>query len=48
MAEARDRYLPVRKDDILSALAQQRAFADPAGSEKFRRLCEMLARDLSL
>ena len=28
MAEARDRYLPVRKDDILSALAQQRAFAD--------------------
>ena len=43
MAEARDRYLPVRKDDILSALARQRAFADPAGGEKFRRLCEMLA-----
>ena len=43
MAEARDRYLPVRKDDILSALAQQRAFADPAGGERFRRLCEMLA-----
>jgi hypothetical protein len=43
VAEARDRYLPVRKDDILSALARQRAFADPAGGEKFRRLCEMLA-----
>ena len=43
MAEARDRYLPVRKDDILSALAQQRTFADPAGGERFRRLCEMLA-----
>jgi Protein of unknown function (DUF3754) len=43
VAEARDRYLPVRKDDILSALAQQRAFADPAGGERFRRLCEMLA-----
>jgi hypothetical protein len=40
--DTRDRYLPVRKDDILSALAEQRAFADPAGGEKFRRLCEML------
>ena len=39
MADARDRYLPVRKDDILLALAKQRASADPAGSEKFRRLC---------
>jgi Protein of unknown function (DUF3754) len=43
VADARDRYLPVRKDDILSALAKQRASADPAGSEKFRRLCEMMA-----
>jgi Protein of unknown function (DUF3754) len=43
VTDARDRYLPVRKDDILSALAQQRASADPAGSEKFRRLCEMMA-----
>ena len=43
MTDARDRYLPVRKDDILSALAQQRASADPAGGDKFRRLCEMLA-----
>jgi hypothetical protein len=37
VTDARDRYLPVRKDDILSALAQQRASADPAGSKKFRR-----------
>ena len=43
MTDARDRYIPVRKDDILSALAQQRASADPAGSDKFRRLCEMMA-----
>ena len=43
MLDTRDRYLPVRKDDILSALAEQRAFADPAGGERFRRLCEMLA-----
>jgi Protein of unknown function (DUF3754) len=43
VADARDRYLPVRKGDILSALAQQRASTDPAGSEKFRRLCEMMA-----
>jgi hypothetical protein len=43
VTDTRDRYLPVRKDDILSALARQRAAADPAGSEKFRRLCEMMA-----
>jgi hypothetical protein len=43
VADARDRYLPVRKDDILAALTQQRAFADPAGGEKFCRLCEILA-----
>jgi Protein of unknown function (DUF3754) len=43
VTDARDRYIPVRKDDILSALTQQRASADPAGSEKFRRLCEMMA-----
>ena len=43
MTDARDRYIPVRKDDILSALTRQRASADPVGSEKFRRLCEMMA-----
>jgi hypothetical protein len=43
LVEARDRYLPVRKDDILAALARQRASADPAGADKFRKLCEMLA-----
>ena len=43
MTDARDRYIPVRKDDILSALTQQRASADSPGSEKFRRLCEMIA-----
>jgi hypothetical protein len=48
VAEPRDHYLPVRKDDILSALAQERACADPAGGAKSRRLCEMLGCDLSL
>jgi hypothetical protein len=43
LAEALDRYLPIRKDDILAALSRQRAFADPAGTGKFRKLCEMLA-----
>ncbi len=43
MTDARDRYIPVRKDDILSALTRQRATADPAGSAQFRRLCEMMA-----
>ncbi len=43
MTDPRDRYIPVRKDDILSALTQQWASADPAGSEKFRHLCEMMA-----
>jgi uncharacterized protein DUF3754 len=41
--EARDRYLPVRKDDIIAALARQRGFADPTGAGKFHKLCEMLA-----
>jgi Protein of unknown function (DUF3754) len=43
VADARDRYLPLRKTDLLLALTQQHAFADPAGGKKFRRLCEMLA-----
>jgi hypothetical protein len=43
VTDARDRYIPVRKDDILSALTRQRATADPAGSAQFRRLCEMMA-----
>jgi hypothetical protein len=43
VAEARDRYLPVRKDDIVAALARQPAFADPTGVGKFHKLCEMLA-----
>jgi hypothetical protein len=43
VTDTRDRYIPVRKDDILAALTQQQASADPAGSEKFRRLCEMMA-----
>ena len=39
MTDARDRYIPVRKDDI----RRRSASADPDGSEKFRRLCEMMA-----
>jgi hypothetical protein len=39
VTDARDRYIPVRKDDI----RRRSASADPDGSEKFRRLCEMMA-----
>jgi len=38
-----DRFIPVRKSDILSALVEQDAFADDGEREKFCRLCEMLA-----
>ena len=43
MSDARDRYLPLRRTDLLLALTQQHAFGDPAGGKKFRRLCEMVA-----
>jgi hypothetical protein len=38
-----DRFIAVRKSDILEALIAQGGFADDAEREKFRRLCTMLA-----
>ncbi|HYA06013.1 MAG TPA: DUF3754 domain-containing protein [Xanthobacteraceae bacterium] len=42
-AAPRDRFIPIRKSDILAALIDDGAFAAAADREKFRRLCEMLA-----
>ena len=42
-AAARDRFIPIRKSDILAALVEQGAFAAAAEREKFRRFCAMLA-----
>ncbi len=39
----RDRFIPVRKSDILDALIEQGAFIGNEACDKFRRLCEMLA-----
>jgi hypothetical protein len=39
----RDRFIPVRKNDILDALIEQGAFIGDGAGDKFRRLCEMLA-----
>jgi hypothetical protein len=39
----RDRFIPVRKSDILTALIEHGTFADDAERDKFRRLCEILA-----
>jgi hypothetical protein len=39
----RDRFIPVRKSDILDALIEQGAFVGNEACDKFRRLCEMLA-----
>jgi hypothetical protein len=41
-ADGLDEFIPVRKTDILSALAEQGAFVDGADREKFRQLCRML------
>ncbi len=38
-----DRFVPVRRTDIVAALLKDPAFADSAEREKFRQLCEMLA-----
>jgi hypothetical protein len=40
--EAFDRFVPVRKADLVAALLQDGTFADDAEREKFRRLCQML------
>ncbi len=42
-AGAVDRFIPVRKSDVLAALSAHGAFADDAERETFRRLCAMLA-----
>jgi hypothetical protein len=39
----RDRFIPVRKSDILDALIEHGAFVGSEACDKFRRLCEMLA-----
>jgi Protein of unknown function (DUF3754) len=39
----RDRFIPVRKSDILDALIGQGAFAGDAARDQFRRLSDMLA-----
>jgi hypothetical protein len=38
-----DQFIPVSKSDLLSALAEQGAFAGPDERNKFLKLCEMLA-----
>jgi len=42
-AALRDRFIPIRKADILDALIEQGALADSGERDKFRRLCTMLA-----
>jgi hypothetical protein len=42
-AERHDRFVPIRKSDIVTALLKQDVFADDDEREKFRLLCEMLA-----
>jgi hypothetical protein len=41
--DGRDRFIPIRKSDLIDALIKQGPFADEGGPEKFRQLCEMLA-----
>ncbi len=43
VARRLDRFVPIRKSDIVGALLKQDAFADDVEREKFRLLCEMLA-----
>jgi hypothetical protein len=38
-----DRFIPVRKDDIIEALVKEGALANDAERDKFRRLCQVLA-----
>jgi hypothetical protein len=42
-ADRLDRFIPIRKNDLIAALLKEPAFADDAERDKFRRLCEMLA-----
>jgi hypothetical protein len=42
-ADGFDRFIPVRKSDLLDTLVEQGAFANDAERDKFRGLCEMLA-----
>ena len=39
----RDRFIPVRKSDILDALIERGALVGSEACDKFRRLCAMLA-----
>jgi len=40
--ETFDRFVPVRKADLVAALLQDNTFADDVERDKFRRLCQML------
>ncbi len=40
---ASDRYIPIRKRDVVDALVAHGAFTAPADADKFRRLCAALA-----
>lgn len=42
-ADELDEFIPIRKSDLIGALAEQGAFASAAGREKFDLLCRMLA-----
>jgi Protein of unknown function (DUF3754) len=41
-SDSPDRFIPVRKSDIISALIEQGALASDAERDTFRRLCEIL------
>jgi hypothetical protein len=41
-AEGIEKFIPVRKDDIIEALIKHGALADETGRDRFRRLCETL------
>ena len=47
-ADGIDEFIPVCKGDIIEALVKEGALANDAERDKFRRLCQILASDLSL
>jgi hypothetical protein len=42
--EARDKFIPIRKEDLFSALIKQGDFSDTAECELFRRFARTLGR----
>ena len=41
--EPRDKFIPIRKTDILDALVDRGSFADDAERDRFRQICKLLA-----